>query len=90
MKIVNVVNDLNRRSFLKWTTAVGLPIVAGNSLADADGGDDFVARCFNAVCRINAIVDGDAWEVTKEGGRVVLEPTWYEWVRWCQGEVFCE
>jgi len=40
MKIVNVVNDLNRRSFLKWTTAVGLPIVAGNSLADADGGDD--------------------------------------------------
>jgi len=39
MKIVNVVNDLNRRSFLKWTTAVGLPIVAGNSLADADGGD---------------------------------------------------
>jgi len=55
-----------------------------------DGGDDFVARCFNAVCRINATVDGDAWEVTKEGGRVVLEPTSYEWVRWCQGEVFCE
>lgn len=55
-----------------------------------DGGDDFLTRCFNAVCSINAIVDGDAWEITKEGGRVVLEPTWYEWARWCQGEVVCE
>jgi len=41
MNVVNVLNDLNRRSFLKWTTAVGLPIVAGNSIADADCGDGF-------------------------------------------------
>jgi hypothetical protein len=55
-----------------------------------DGGDDFLARCFNAVCQINATVVGDSWEVSKVGDRVVLKPTSYEWVRWCQGEEVCE
>jgi hypothetical protein len=55
-----------------------------------DGGDDFMAHCFNAVCSVNATVAGDGWEVFKEDGRVVLVPSSYVWVRWCQGEEVCE
>ena len=66
------MNDLNRRSFLKWTTAAALPVVAGNSIADADCGDSLERSRRGGRSAIPAGVDLESLRQEIEDGPATL------------------